>query len=386
MITLRGITWNHTRGYVPLVAASQRFAELHGIQIEWRVRTLQEFADFPIQRLAETYDLLIIDHPFVGFAAARHAEGAPVLLPLDGLLAEEFLADQARNSVGVSHASYNYGGHQWAAAIDAATPVASWRADLLAEPPQTWEQLLDLANRGAVGVPAIPVDCFMNFLMLCVALGEEPAKSGRQLVSEQIGVAALERLRDLVGRCSTLCLERNPIATYEALSRGEILYCPFAYGYSNYARRGYAAERLLFGGLVSLQGRRLRSTLGGTGLAISARCEHLDAAVAFTEYVTGPLCQSTLYTHSGGQPGHRAAWLDAQANALCGNFFADTLQTLDEAYLRPRYDGYLHLQDEAGPVVHRYLVEGGDARACLAELDAIYKGSLPDPLPAEVKP
>ena len=33
----------------------------------------------------------------------------------------------------------------------------------------------------------------------------------------------------------------NPIIAYEAMtSRDDYVYCPFAYGYSNYARRGYA--------------------------------------------------------------------------------------------------------------------------------------------------
>lgn len=36
MITLRGIAWNNTRSYVPLIAASQRFEELHpDVQITW---------------------------------------------------------------------------------------------------------------------------------------------------------------------------------------------------------------------------------------------------------------------------------------------------------------------------------------------------------------
>ena len=30
---------------------------------------MQEFADAPVEKLAEAYDLLIIDHPWAGFAA-----------------------------------------------------------------------------------------------------------------------------------------------------------------------------------------------------------------------------------------------------------------------------------------------------------------------------
>ncbi len=41
---------------------------LPDVRITWQTRSLREaFGDFPIQKLAETYDLLIIDHPFVGF-------------------------------------------------------------------------------------------------------------------------------------------------------------------------------------------------------------------------------------------------------------------------------------------------------------------------------
>ena len=73
-VKLTGITWNHTRGYLPLVATAQRFADQHpDVSIEWHRRSLQEFADFPIERLAERFDLLVIDHPFAGHAGERLA-------------------------------------------------------------------------------------------------------------------------------------------------------------------------------------------------------------------------------------------------------------------------------------------------------------------------
>src|SRR5260370_11720801 len=124
---LKGITWGHSRGYTPLMAAAQRYTELHpGTTFIWEKRTLQQFADYPIEELAKVYDLLIIDHPWVGIAAATGA-----VLPLDQYLPAEYLKDQAENSVGYSHQSYYYEGHQWALAIDAATPVASYRPGLL---------------------------------------------------------------------------------------------------------------------------------------------------------------------------------------------------------------------------------------------------------------
>src|SRR5438552_16589967 len=137
-IILNGITWGHSRGLTPLLAIAQRYSELYpGVEIRWRKRTLQEFADFPIEKLTADYDLLIIDHPWVGCAAATGC-----VLPLDNFLTAEYLDDQLENSVGHSHESYCYKGHQWALAIDAATPVSSYRPDLLKANntplPKTW--------------------------------------------------------------------------------------------------------------------------------------------------------------------------------------------------------------------------------------------------------
>lgn len=376
---LRGVTWDHSRGFLPLVATAQRFGERHpGVAVHWEKRSLQEFADAPIEHLAERFDLIVIDHPFAG-----HAAGHPTLLPLDEHLSARFLADQAVNSVGASHASYRCGGHQWALAIDAATPVSSWRPDLLARHgvavPETWHDLLALARRGLVAVPAIPVDALMSFYMLCLAGGEAPFARPEAVVDRSVGVAALEALRELVTLCSPACLEHNPIRTYEAMVGGdEIAYCPFAYGYVNYARREYAARPLRFGGLVTRGGRRLRSTLGGTGLAISRRCQNLPLALAYAEFVADPGCQAGLYVVAGGQPGHRRAWLDPEVNRTCGDFFRETLPTLDEAYLRPRYDGYIPFQDRAGSAVQAYLREGGDAVAALDRIDRFYRESRID--------
>lgn len=377
-VHLSGITWDHTRGYVPLVALAQRFGELHPhVDITWRKRSLHAFGDQPLQDLAPQFDLLVIDHPFVGYAAAHD-----LLLPLDQHLPAAFLDDQAAHSVGASHPSYLWNGHQWALAIDAATPVSAWRPDLLdragIQPPQTWEDLLELARRGMVALPAVPIDSLMNMYMLCIAVGEAPFQTTTSMVSAAIGVAALEQLRELVRLCEPACLRRNPIQTYEALAASVTLaYCPFAYGYSNYARAGYAPHRLQFGELVTFNGRRLRSTLGGTGLAISSACRHPAIALEYARMVADGLTQRTLYLTSGGQPGHRDTWEDADANLLCGGFFRDTLPTLDDAFLRPRYSGYLHFQDHGGPLVHDYLVNGGNPLATVEKLDALYRESLP---------
>lgn len=375
---LQGITWDHSRGFLPMVATAQRFNELHpDVEIVWHKRSLQEFADYPIERLAEKFDLLVIDHPFVG-----HADAHSTLLRLDELLPEEYLQEQVNNSVGRSYESYVYSGKLWALSIDAAAPVSAFRPDLMKKNgwtlPGSWNDLISLARQGLVVMPALPIDSLMNFLMLCCGLGEEPFASGKYMISEDVGIAALGYLRELVGLCPPQCLTFNPIAVYEMLAVSDkAFYCPFAYGYSNYARLNYADNVLRFGDLVRMNnGVKLRSTLGGTGLAISQRCQNTDVAVSYLEYVASPECQKGLYYSSGGQPACRPAWEDESINSNSNKFFMDTLSTVEEAYLRPRYNGYLYFQDHAGQEVHEFLRGEGDPRQVLRKMEELHLKSL----------
>jgi multiple sugar transport system substrate-binding protein len=376
MIELTGITWNHTRGLLPMLATAQQFEETHpGITIRWEKRSLQAFADAPLSELAKRFDLMVIDHPSIGEAATKG-----LLLPLDEYLSSEFLSDQQHNSVGQSHASYQYNSHQWTLAIDAATPIAGWRPDLLthagATLPTSWSELLELARRGLVAVPGLAIDSLMAFFMLANALGAEPFRNENTVIEpekSEAGELALTMLRELLNLSAPGSLDRNPIRTWQLLAESDtVAYCPFAYGYSNYSRHGYASHQLTTGNLIKLDnGTPLRSTLGGAGIAVSAQCKHRDAAIAYAAHVASPLTQRTLYVSSGGQPGHRTAWLDAEANRITNNFFANTLPTLDATWVRPRWPGFIAFQDAASSIVHSYL--RGNAvteQQVLADLDA----------------
>lgn len=377
-IELKGITWGHSRGYTPLVACSQRYTELYPeINITWRKRTLQEFADFPIEKLVNDYDLLIIDHPWVGCAAATKC-----VLPLDEYLEKEYLEDQLKYSVGYSHLSYQYEGHQWALAIDAATPVASYRKDLMekndATLPLSWEDLIKMAEKGRVAVPAIPIDLLMNFYMFCIALGKEPFTNEEEVIAQSTGIEVLGLMKDLWSRVDKKMFSCNPIAIAELMTAtDEFWYCPFAYGYSNYSRRGYARSLLHYTDLISLgTGSRLRSTLGGTGLSVSAFSKYKKEALQFAEWIVSPTIQSTLYVYNGGQPGHRLAWEDEAINQYTDGYYKNTLPALDRAYIRPRYNGYLHFQDEAGKPIQQFLQYGGNAQSVLEQINQLYRDSL----------
>jgi multiple sugar transport system substrate-binding protein len=373
-ISLRGITWNHSRGFLPMVATAQRFSELNpGVQITWEKRSLQQFADLSIQELAERFDLLVIDHPWAGFAAKTNA-----IVPLDKYLSEEYLKDQELNTVGASYESYHYDGHQWALPIDAAAPVAASRPDLLAakglQLPKSFEDLLALADLGCVAFAGIPIDVLMNFYTLCCSLGEDPCQSDDLVVSRETGVKALKLYRRLASEMDKANFDRNPIQVYEAMTQtDDIVYCPFAYGYANYSRNGYSKKVLHFHDMISINGKtNLRSTLGGTGLAISSKCEELEIAMEYTKYVGSPECQQTLFFESGGQPGHLTAWKNEEVNRQSQQYFSNTLPALERAFLRPRYHGSMFFQDHAGDVIRDYLMKGGDEDHVLSSLNELY--------------
>jgi multiple sugar transport system substrate-binding protein len=369
---LRGITWGHSRGFLPMVATAQRYSELHPeVRVVWELRSLQQFADQSIETLAQQYDLLVVDHPSSGEAAAHG-----LVIPLDQHLSADFMADQARNSVGASHISYCVQGHQWTLATDAATPVSAARLDVLQRHgctvPQTWDELLELARRGLVAFAGLKLDCLMYWYALCINEGEEPFLQPQRIVDPEVGTHALLALKELADACGSESLQRNPIATYELLTRtNRFGYSPMAYGYSNYARASYVAHPLRFGGLVQRKGKTLTSTLGGAGLAISSRCTALAQAVDYARFVASAEVQRGLYTAMGGQPGHRLAWLDEENNRISGNFFADTLPTLDNAYLRPRYPGYIEFQERAPDAIAQFLRGEHTARQALAELERL---------------
>ncbi len=376
-VELRGITWNHTRGFLPMVATAQRFEELNpGVRITWQKRSLQAFADEPIDQLASAYDLLVIDHPWAGFAAH-----SGVIVPLESHLSADLLQDLAANSVGASHESYRYNDQQWALAIDAATPVASARVDLLKDMdmtiPGTWEELMRLAEHGKVAVPSIPQDTLMNFYMLCSTLGEDPCQHEDEVVTRDIGLKSLEMLRALSERLDRRNFDWNPIQVYEAMTQTDAFaYCPFAYGYSNYAKAHYARRILKFSDMVTLPGTgRCRSTLGGTGLAISSRSKHKALAAEYAQFVANATMQSHFYVEFGGQPGHRAAWLNEDSNRKTNNYFKDTLAALDRAFLRPRYNGHMAFQDNAGEPIRAYLMGEGSAGPLLDKLNTLYRAS-----------
>lgn len=381
-IQLSGSTWDHVRGFDALPAAAQLFKKLYpNIEVDWKRRTLQEFAEQSVLDLAVEYDFIVLDHPWIGAAVERQT-----FLPLDEFLSTEFLADQAANSVGASHVSYQRDGHQWALAIDAASHVSAYRPDLFANRrlrlPFTWDDVLNLGRELQKGdmriaMPFHVVDCGCAFLSLCANLGEPPMCTKERYVSSTVGRQALEMIRQLRDLSHRESFGWNPPQLLDRMAEtDEIAYCPLLFGYSNYARDGFRRNLIRFANIPEgAGGKPSGSLLGGAGIAVSRHTRWPKEACEFAAFVASPEIQRNIYLSSGGQPGHRSAWMDEPANILCHNFFYDTLQTVDSAYVRPRFNGYISVQNGIAELVHDFLKGISTLEDTLDQVNKIYPES-----------
>lgn len=376
MSTLKGLTWKHDRGLAPLLATAKQFEAHEGVRIEWEARSLHEFGDVSVAGIADRFDLIVIDHPFMG-DVVRYG----FLQAWDELIDDSTMATLREQSVGGSHESYLYESHQWALAIDAASQVSGYRADLLDKAgfsaPKNWDEVFELAQirRGFVTPALLPLDSMMCLFSLCANAGSSPCAPGsEEFVDAALGEFVLNRLKLLAENALEGALTMNPIAIWERMSTtDEIGCCPLAFGYSNYARDGYRPARVTFANIPDDGNGPSGATLGGAGLAITKRCSDVSAAVRYGAWIASAKCQLGLYVESGGQPGNRGAWTDEHANALTHGYFEGILPTLERAYVRPRFAGFVDFQTAGAQIVHRFLREGGSCRETMRELNQLHR-------------
>jgi multiple sugar transport system substrate-binding protein len=349
MTVLRGITWEHPRGYDCQVAAAEEYARATGVEVRWEFRSLQAFADEPLEQLTARYDLLVIDHPHVPLAAA---DG--LLAQLDGAGYDDQLAALAADSVGPSHATYAHRGHQYGLATDAASQVAVHRPDLLPSRADSWDEVLELAGEGRVLWPAKPVDSWSSLCTLAANHGTPVNARPGEFLSSAEAAPVLDLMHRLAERVPDWCLDANPIEVAEALSSdGDEgwAYAPLLYGYTNYSRAGFRPHRLRYVDIPTGPRGVSGSQLGGAGVAVSARATDVEAARAYALWVASPEVQAGIYYDAGGQPGYGTSWDDERLNVDAWEFFRGTRRTLEGAWVRPRTAGFIEFQDTVSPWV-----------------------------------
>lgn len=362
---LKGMTWDHPRGFDPVVAASKAYFEKTGIDVQWDKRSLQAFADAPIHVLAQTYDFVVLDHPHVG-----------QISELGALLALEAPAD-AGASLGGSAESYLWKDQCWAYAIDAACQMSAHRSDLHTPLPTRWEQFLTPeAKEFRAVTPLLPVDAFDMFMTLVAGRGgAQMPHDPTQFVAQDNGVFALNILRALYRLGPDEQVDMNPIHVLELLSEtDEFASSPCLFGYVNYARAGFRKHKVAYVDMPLCQGfSRPRAILGGAGIGVSAHTAHPEEAKAYAKWITSTEVQSGVYLANNGQPANRHTWLAQRSNPDAAAFFDGGFYTIDAAWTRPREPWFLAYVDAVCEIMPDFFRKNIPVETFLETLNTLYR-------------
>lgn len=354
-IRLKGITWNHPRGYSPLIASSELFKSTTQIEVVWDKRPLKNFGDKSLYELTNQYDLLIIDHPYIGIAAQTG-----YLFALDDLIEASTLYELKNQSVGPSYDSYCYMNKQWALPVDSAAQCAVSRPDLLNEKiPGNWDEVFQLSdkikyNSKKLGMALCPADSLCTFLSLTAQLGS-PIKDGQhQFIDEDVCITALDIMRRMRDNFHEQSLKWDPIQLLDHMSTyDDIIYAPLVFSYTNYSRKGFKSRHLRFYNAPGVE----YALLGGAGIAISSNTKYPNECAKFVTWITSSTIQKSVYVKENGQPGNIEAWKDKNANLITNNFFKNTIKTMELAYVRPRNPSWPTFQEFLGNTIHQNLAE-----------------------------
>lgn len=365
---LKGMTWDHPRGYDPVVAASEAYRAATGVEITWDKRSLQAFADAPIAEMAEAYDFIVLDHPHVGQIAETGA-----LLPLP-------MPQDPAASLGGSAESYLWNGKCWAYAVDAACQMAAFRPDLAPPLPREWDDFLgaDAAQFRPL-TPLLPVDAFDMLMTLVAGRGGEAMPADQaHFVSDDNGIYALKILRALYNLGPDAQVDMNPIAVFEALSTtDDFALSPCLFGYVNYARPGFRTHQVAYFDLPLCAGHsRPRGILGGAGIGVSARTRHPKDATRFAQWITSQEVQSGVYLANNGQPANRHTWLEQAAAPDVAGFFKGGFHTIDNAWTRPRDIWFLAFVDEVCAIMPDFFRKAIPEDRFLRQINQLYQHHL----------
>ena len=370
-VKLRGMTWDHRRAIDPLLGTMPMFQAKHPhVEITWFSRPLSGFEFTSVDALALEYDFIILDHPFTGAIAASQS-----LVPLDHIVAQA-----GDPFVGPSLDSYRMNGSLWALPVDAACQVSVSRPDLMqkldATVPVNWRGLMELGAKArqqglwlAIGLKG--VHGLMTFFTLIANLGAPCAtQRDKEFADRDAAHEALALMRDLLRFCPPAGLDWNSIDLHDRMvERDDLVFCPAVYCYATYAEADQRRP-LRFHDLPGPRGPA-GSTIGGTGLGVSAHTRHLPEALAYAGFAIETATQRSFASYHG-QPAHRDVWEDSAINASLGDCFRATRATMEACWIRPRYQGYLEFQAKGGELVEAHLRSQITADALLAELQRLH--------------
>ncbi len=359
---LRGLTWQNPRGYDPLVATAGAWAEREpDVEVAWEALPWIDFEHRLIDSFegrAEPYDLVMLDHPWVGTLSSRGW-----LRAWDELAEPDYLAELRGRVVAPSYESYVWGGRLWALPVDAACHAGLIRRDLVdaADLPREWRDIAAWAadyRSPTVRYPLVlSVSSVLGhclFLALMQARGTPPyTEAERPRCDRDAAADVLEAIVDLLRFVPPESARWGPWDIYEHLTaHDDVAWSPQIFAYVNYFDAA-SPRRLKLVDCPSWSGHEATPILGGVGLAVSARSQHPDAAAAYARFTMSEPAQRDLFPHHRGQPAARSVWTDPHLNRPADGFYTDLLPQMRRSFVRPRYPGFHDLELRNADVLQR---------------------------------
>lgn len=374
MIQLHGLTWDHPRGRVWLEAASALWRE-RGVDVIWESQPLEGFESHPIDELCARYDLIVLDHPHLGDALASGS-----LQPMELVLGEASPA-LAEAFVGPSLASYRLEGATWALPIDAATQVSARDSRMAEHEPRTWADVVSLADDVPVALSLAGPHALLSLLSVAAALGAPPVdEPGVPWLAGETVEEALGILHAVHARSDHSSAGLNPIGLLERVgSDHPLAYVPLVYGYVNYARTSRSVPVTFGDAPRATEDGVPGSTIGGTGVAVTARATITDPLREHLAWLVAASTQRHVIPELEGQPAAACAWDDAAVDDAAGGFYSATRATIEASVVRPRHAGFPEAQ-LAGSAIVRGALDGDiDDSEAAAQLTALARASRTEP-------
>lgn len=306
------------------------------------------------------YDLVYMDVIWVPKFASQGW-----LLPLDERLPaaerERFLPGDIRGSI--------YDGRLWRLPVRSDAGMLYYRKDLVASPPETFEEL-EAAARAAQTPPNVWGLIFQGKQyegLVCAFLevlwghgGDVLDERGEVVLDRPEGVRALTWLAGQVGK-----IVPEGVTTYEEeesrhlFQQGKAVFLRnWPYVWSKAQEDGSPVRgKVGIVPMVHAPGCASAATLGGWGFGIVRTSPNPDAAWAFASFATEPAQQKILHFRAGAIPARIDLFADAEI--LAGSpHYPDLLRVLKTARPRPVHPRYARISDALQRHVSAALVGG----------------------------
>jgi multiple sugar transport system substrate-binding protein len=282
--------------------------------------------------------------------------------------------------VGPSYTSYAYGGGVWALPIDGACQTSVAKPDLMGRQlPETFDDVLAFGKQGGLGLSMAAPHAFMNFLAIAGRQGADLSGVEESLLPHEVAISALHIHRQMAQLIPEEAFAWSSIDLLEAMATtDDIKYCPMVFCFNSYAQRPRDGSHLLrFSSLPGMMAGQDSggSVAGGTGLAVSSDSIQREAALRVAADWVGEEAQIRI-GQDGGQPAHRSVWQEGATASINGTFFDECRADMETAVLRPRYSGYVALQNSAGDLLKQDAMrQDRPAETVIAEIEELFQAA-----------